>query len=319
MQQSSERPDLAEIEAFVAVAEAGGFAAAAKRIGRDASIMSRRVGQLEALLGVRLFVRTTRRVALTEVGEAYLKRVQIVLEELSAADLEASERAVAPRGLVRITAPISFGRLWLAPLVAGFLAQHDNIRVDLRLSDSVVDLVAEGFDVAVRVGVLASSSLQARKLANHKMRLVAAPRYFKARGCPATPEDVAQHDCVGFTGNSFWPDWPLHEGSRRKLVKPAYKFITDNSEAAVQGLVDGIGLGLAPDWMVGPAIHTGVLKEVLESWTVKGDGGVYAVMPPGKLIPGKTRAFVEYLAAQLKAAGDWQHPPGPTPTRKLRR
>lgn len=195
---------LEEIEAFVAVAELGGFAAAARMIERDASVISRRVSQLEARLGVRLLVRTTRRVALTEAGESYLKRMQLILEELAAANVEIRERAASPQGLLRVSAPVTFGRIWLAPLIAGFLKKYEHIRVDLRFSDRIVDLVAEGFDVALRVGVLPSSSLQSRKIGGHRMLLAASPGYLKAAGTPKRPEDLQSFDTIGFTGNSSW-------------------------------------------------------------------------------------------------------------------
>lgn len=307
--QESDRGGLEEIEAFVAVAELGGFAAAAQKIERDASVISRRVSQLEARLGVRLLVRTTRRVALTEAGESYLKRVQVIIEELSAANLEVTERAAAPQGLLRVSAPVTFGRLWLAPLIARFLKQHEHIRVDLRFSDRIVDLVAEGFDVAVRVGVLPSSSLQSRRIGGHRMLLAASPAYLKAAGTPKAPEDLTRFDCIGFTGNSSWPDWRLQRNSRRKLVRPVCRYVTDNSEAALAAAIDGAGIILAPDWLAGPALHQGTLVELLPGWTVKGDGGVYTVLPPGRLVPKKSRVFVDYLAAGLRVTGDWSRVP----------
>jgi DNA-binding transcriptional LysR family regulator len=307
--QELARGGLDEIEAFVAVAELGGFAAAAKRIERDASVISRRVSQLEARLGVRLLVRTTRRVALTEAGKSYFNRVQVILEELSAANVEVAEKAAAPQGLLRVSAPVTFGRLWLAPLIAGFLKQHEHIRVDLRLSDRIVDLVAEGFDVAVRVGVLPSSSLQSRRIGGHRMLLAASPAYLKAAGTPRRPEELQNHDCVGFTGNSSWPDWHLQYNSKRKLVRPPCRYVTDNSEAALAAAIDGAGIILAPDWLVGSALHQGTLVEILRGWTVKGDGGVYTVLPPGRLIPKKSRAFIDYLAAEMKLTGNWSRPP----------
>jgi DNA-binding transcriptional LysR family regulator len=317
--QELNRGGLEEIEAFVAVAELGGFAAAAKKIERDASVISRRISQLEARLGVRLLVRTTRRVAVTEAGESYLKRVQVILEELSAANSEVTERATAPQGLLRVSAPVTFGRLWLAPLIAGFLRQYEHIRVDLRFSDRIVDLVAEGFDVAIRVGVLPSSSLQSRRIGGHRMLLAASPNYLRTAGTPKRPDDLPNFACVGFTGNSSWPDWRLQYGAKRKLVRPVCRFVTDNSEAALAAAVDGAGIVLAPDWLVGTSLHEGKLIEILSGWTVKGDGGVYTVLPPGRLIPKKSRAFVDYLTMALKPTGQWTRTPkGDKAARRLK-
>ncbi len=309
MQELKGRTELEGIEAFVAVAELGGFSAAAIRMERDASIISRRVSQLEARLGVRLLARTTRRVALTEVGEIYLRRVQVILEELAAANVEVAEKASEPRGLLRVSAPMTFGRVWLAPLIAGFLKQHEHIRLDLRFSDRIVDLVAEGFDVAVRVGVLPSSSLHSRKIGGHRMLLAASPSYLKAAGAPKRPEDLPTFDCIGFTGNLSWPDWQLQFNSKRKLIKPVCRYVTDNSEAALAAALDGAGIVLVPDWLAGPSLREGRLIEILRGWTVKGEGGIYTVLPTGRFIPKKSRAFVDYLAAELKVARHWQRPP----------
>jgi DNA-binding transcriptional LysR family regulator len=300
MQEFLERAGLEEIEAFVAVAELGGFAAAAAKVGRDVSVVSRRVSLLEKRLGVRLLARTTRRVSLTEAGSLYLKRVQLVLEELAAANQEVSERAGRPRGLLRVSVPMTFGRRWLAGLLPKFLASQPEIQVDVRYSDRFVDLVAEGFDVAVRVGLLGSSSLVSKKIAEHRMLLCASPRFLAAHATPKSPSDLTKIACVGFAGHSFWPDWPLQKAGKRKTIRPMGPLVTDNAEAALVAAIEGLGVTLAADWLAGPALRSGQLVEVLPGWTVKAGGGVYAVMPPGRLVPAKTRAFVEFLSTTLK-------------------
>jgi DNA-binding transcriptional LysR family regulator len=300
MQELLDRAGLEEIEAFVAVAELGGFAAAATRVGRDASVVSRRVSLLEKRLGVRLLARTTRRVSLTEAGTLYFKRVQVVLEELAVANQEVSERAGSPRGLLRISVPDTFGRRWLAAMIPNFLAAHPEIRADVRYSDRFVDLVAEGFDVAVRVGILRNSSLVSKKIAEHRMLLCASPGFLAERGTPKSPNDLAGMPCLGFTPHSFWPDWPLQKAGKRKTIRPMGPLVTDNAEAALVAAIAGLGVVLAADWLAGPALRSGKLVEVLPGWTVKGDGGVYAVMPPGRLVPAKTRAFVEFLSTSLR-------------------
>ncbi len=137
------------------------------------------------------------------------------------------------------------------------------------------------------------------------MVLAASPAYLRTAGTPKRPEDLPRFTCVGFTGNSSWPDWRLQNGAKRKLVRPVCRFVTDNSEAALAAAVDGAGIILAPDWLLGASLHDGSLVELLRGWTVKGDGGVYAVLPPGRLIPKKSRAFVDYLTAELKPTGAW--------------
>lgn len=301
MQELFERGGLELLAAFVAVAETGSFTDAAKKLGRDASVVSRRISQLEQQLGVRLLSRTTRRVALTEVGALYHRRIQGILDELAEASREASDIASSPQGLLRISLPATFGRQWIAPLLPRFLSRYPKIRIDARFSDRQVDVVSEGFDVAIRVGVLRDSSLSARKLASYRNLLVAAPSYLAARGKPRTPDDLKTHSCIGFTGIRSWPDWSLTRGNQRKTLRPAGPLVADNSEAVLIAAIAGVGITLAADWLAGPALRQGKLVEVLPGWAGRGDGGVYAILPPGRLVPAKTRTFVDEIGKSIKA------------------
>lgn len=301
MQELFERGGLELLAAFVAVADSGSFTEAAKRLGRDASVVSRRVSQLEEELGVSLFSRTTRRVVLTEVGARYYRRVQSLLEELSSASREASDIAASPQGLLRVSVPVTFGRQWIAPLLPRFLATYPHIRLDVRSSDRFVDVVAEGFDVAIRVGRLRDSSLTARKIASYRNLLVAAPAYLQAHGKPRTPEDLKKHACIGFTGYAGWPDWSLSKAGKRKTIRPQGPLAADNSEVVLSVAIAGAGITFTSDWLAGPALREGKLREVLPGWGGKGEGGVYAVLPPGRLVPAKTRLFVDEVARSIKA------------------
>jgi DNA-binding transcriptional LysR family regulator len=196
---------------------------------------------LEQQLGVRLLSRTTRRVALTEVGALYHRRVQTLLDELASASREASDIAASPQGLLRISVPVTFGRQWIAPLLPSFLARHPQIRIDARFSDRMVDVVAEGFDVAIRVGVLRDSSLTSRRIASYRNLLVAAPGYLAKHGSPRTPDDLLDHACLVFTGYAAWPDWPLMKDGKRKTIRPTGPLIADNSEAMLLAAVEGCG------------------------------------------------------------------------------
>lgn len=306
MQELLERGGLELLAAFVAVAETGSFTEAARRIGRDASIVSRRVSQLEERLGVRLVSRTTRRVALTEVGARYHGRVQGILDELANASREASDVAASPQGLLRVSVPVTFGRQWIAPLLPDFLARYPQIRMDARFSDRFVDVVAEGFDVAIRVGRLRDSSLAARKIAAYRNLLVAAPSYLATYGTPRTPADLKQHACIGFTGYASWPDWPLTQAGKRETVRPEGPLVADNSEVVLMAAIAGAGVTFTADWLAGPALRDGKLVEILPGWGGKGEGGVYAVLPPGRLIPAKARLFVDEIARSIKAG--WANP-----------
>lgn len=301
MQELLERGGFEELTAFVAVAELGNFAEAAKQIGRDASVISRRVSQLERRLGVRLLSRTTRRMALTEVGALYYKRVQAILGELSSASAEASSFAASPQGLLKISLPVTFGRHWIAPMFASFLVRHPQIRIDAHFSDRIVDVIAEGFDVAIRVGVLIDSSLTARRIASYNNVLVASPSYLKSKNRLQSPSDLANHACLGFAGFASWPDWLLTKNGQRRTVRPIGPLVTDNSETALMAALEGIGIALLPDWLVGSALRTRKLVRVLPDWQGKNEGGVYAISPPGRLVPTKTRVFIDAVAESIKA------------------
>lgn len=301
MQQLLERAGLEQLTAFIAVAEAGSFTDAAERLGRDASVVSRRVSQLEQRLGVRLLSRTTRRVALTEVGALYHRRVQTLLDELAVATREASDIAASPQGVLRVSVPVTFGRQWIAPLLPSFIARHPLIRVDVRFSDSLVDVVADGFDVAIRVGVLRSSTLTSRKMASYRSLLVAAPSYLARSGTPRTPDDLAQHACLGFSGHADWPAWLMMKNGKRKTVRPTGPLVADNSEVVLMAAIAGAGITFTPDWLARPEIRAGRLVEVLPGWSGKAEGGVYAILPPGHLVPTKTRLFVDEVSKSVKA------------------
>jgi DNA-binding transcriptional LysR family regulator len=301
LQELTERTSLDELAAFIAVAETGSFVKAGRRIGRDPSILSRRISQIENRLGVRLLSRTTRRVALTEAGSLYYGRVRSIVDELDTANLEASNFAGAPRGLLRIALPVTFGRLSIAPLLPGFLKKYPHIRIDARFADRHVDVVSEEYDVAIRVGMMRDSSLMARKIASFRYLLVASPEYVAERGQPTTPDELLEHSCLGFASYQSWPDWVLSNAGQRKTIRPAGPLVADNSEAVLHGAIEGIGVTLTPDWLAGSALRDGRLVEVLPGWTGPGEGGVYAVMPPGRLIPTKTRVFVDEIANAIKA------------------
>lgn len=300
MHELLNRASFEELAAFVAVVEANGFSTAAKVIGRDPTILSRRVSQLENRLGVRLLSRTTRSVVLTEVGTTYYGRIRALLDELDSASLEASNLASSPQGLLRVSLPSTFGRQWVSPLLSGFITKHPKIKIDARFSDRVVDLVAENFDVAIRVGSLRNSTMKAKKIASFRYILVASPEFISKHGLPDTPDDLERFSCLGFTNFSFWPEWKLIKDGVRKTVRPESPFITDNSEAMLSAAIDGIGIALAADWLAGPAIRASKLVEVLPGWEGDLGGGIYAIMPPGRLVPTKTRLFVDEITESIR-------------------
>jgi DNA-binding transcriptional LysR family regulator len=306
MQQSS-GIDLAEIAAFVALAQAGSFAGAAARINRDPAAVSRRVQSLEARLGVRLAERTTRQVVLTEAGAAYLRRVRPLLDALEEANGEAAEIAHgSPQGRVRLALPASFGRMCLAPLIADFIQQHPRIRIEAEYSNRFVDLIAEGFDAAVRLGTLPDSRLVARKVAERRRMLCAAPNYIARQGAPTSPQELSNHACLIFTGKPNPHQWEFLRPDGTQLAVPVEgPLVCDDAEALVIAGVRGLGIVYANDWLVGREIQSGALVPVLEHWRMAEEGAIYIVVPSRNGLPSKTRAFTDWLSARFQAGPPW--------------
>lgn len=302
LQEMVGKVSLEELSTFVAVVEALSFTEAAKVMGRDATIISRRIGHLEDRLGVRLLSRTTRRVSPTEAGTLYYQRIRALLDELDSATQEASNFAASPQGLLRVSLPVTFGRRWVAPLLPGFMKAYPKIRVDARFADRYVDVVAEGFDVAIRVGVMRDSSLVARLIAPFRNLLYASPAYLEKHGEPENPECLVSHACLGFSNHSSWPDWILKQGGQRRTIRPVGQFVADNSESLLLAAIEGAGIILTPDWLASSAVRDGLLMPVLPAWQGSEEGGIYAVMPPGRLVPTKSRVFVDEITKAIQAA-----------------
>jgi DNA-binding transcriptional LysR family regulator len=296
-----------DLVAFAAVADTGSFKAASRQLGRDASVISRRLSHLERRLGVRLLVRTTRSVTLTEAGTFYFRRIRSVLDELDMATREVGDFAATPQGVLKISLPVTFGREIIAPLIPDFLLKYPQIHIDAHFLDRTVDIVSEGFDMVVRVGTIRDSSLIAKKIGSFRSLLVAAPAYIEAHGLPNAPEELRSHACLGFTNHPDWPSWVLEKGGEQKTVRPEGPLIANSSEALLVAAVKGAGIALTPDWMAAPHLKLGSLVEVLPGWRSVRDIGVYAIMPPGALVPAKTRVFVDEISQALRAAEIWWH------------
>jgi DNA-binding transcriptional LysR family regulator len=307
LHQMHERPgaQLEQIEAFAAVAEHGGFAAAARVLGRDASVLSRRLDALEARLGVRLLSRTTRRVALTETGAGYLRRVQAILAEMSAADVEAAEGSAEPRGLLRLSSSSTFAQLWVVPWLPAFLEKHPHLRVELHHGDRFVDLVSEGFDLVLRIGALPDSSLVVRRLAGFETILCASPSYIASRGAPERPEDLAAHACLGLALPGAWPEWRLRRGEQRTTVRVAGPLVSTEGGSMVVAGLNGGGIMVASEWSVGRDLAAGRLVRVLPDWCFDHASAVHVVLPPGGFVPAKTRAFVDRLVQEFTPTPPW--------------
>jgi DNA-binding transcriptional LysR family regulator len=303
--QERTRPQLEQIDAFVAAVEHGGISAAARALGRDPSVVSRRLDALEARLGVRLLSRTTRRITLTEAGAVYLTRVRTILSELSAADAEAAEGAAAPRGLLRLSLPATYARRWIAPRLPEFVAAYPEVQLELHHTDRFVDLIAEGFDAAVRIGELSDSSLTVRRLAPVEIILCASPDYVARRGVPSKPADLEKHECLRFPMEGFWQGWKLRNGDEHVTQRVSGSIVSDEGEGLVAACVAGAGILLASDWEIGQELTNGRLIRVLPEWRFDVEAAVQVVLPPGRLIPTKTRVFVDWLVRDFAPSPPW--------------
>jgi len=289
-----------DFQAFVAIVDKGSLTAAAKQLGRSLQSISRSLATLEGDLGVELVARTTRRSAVTEAGLAFYRRVGAALSEIEAAKLETSNRRSEPVGLLRITCSTVFAPLYVVPAVCAFLQSHPKVDIDLDMSDGYVDLISQGFDLAIRIGELPDSSLKARRLADLRRVVFAAPDYFAKHGRPKVPGDLAGHQCLVRTSARGTDAWPFLVGGRLKTVKVAGRFRSSGALAVNEAAVQGLGIANAPLWQVRALVDRGVVELVLTRFEPP-RVPVHAVWPTTRLLPAKTQSFLNYFAARLKA------------------
>lgn len=296
---------LGAMEAFVRVVEARSFSEAARRLGSSKSAVSRQIGALEAELGAPLFQRTTRSLALTEAGRGYFERAARILADIEDANLAVGQLQAAPRGRLRVSAPMSFGFLHLAPALPEFLARYREVAVDLAMNDRFVDLVEEGFDIAVRIGALEDSSLIARKLAPIRRVLCASPAYFKARGSPQTPDDLKRHECLCNSNLAASREWRFMapDGSPWR-VEVGGRLSANNGDALRVAAVAGLGLANLPTFIVGGDLHAGVLATALDGF-IPQDLTLNALYPQSRHLSPKVRALVDFLADRFGPRPYW--------------
>jgi len=299
---------LAEMEVFVQVVDDGGFTEAARKLGLSKSAVSKHVSALEARLGVRLLTRTTRRVSPTELGLAYYDRARVVLSDAAEADSMVTSLQATPCGTLRVSAPVSFGVGQLIPTLAAFLRDYPEVDVQLTLEDRFVELVAEGFDVAIRIGALADSSLRARKLAETRSLLVAAPAYLAECSPPRDVDGLAEHRLLHYSHLASGNFWRLRAGSgEERQVRVGGRLTVNNGEALVRAAESGLGIALVPDFMLGDALAGGRLVEILPDRPAD-LLGIHALYPEGRYPQPKLRGFVDYLVAAFRDRGPGRWP-----------
>lgn len=297
---------LTEMEAFVRVVDLGGFTDAARKMGVSKSAVSKHVSALEARLGARLLNRTTRRVNPTEIGLAYYDRAARVLSEATEADAMAASMQGTPQGELRVSAPLSFGIRHLGPAVSDFLKAYPDVSVRVSLDDRFVELVAEGFDLALRVGALPDSTLIARKLGETTLMLVASPAYLRQNGVPQSLSELSEHQLLHYSNLASGHSWRLRgPGGDERQVRAMGRLTVNNGDALLRAASDGLGIALSPAFICAEALQRGDVVEVLPAARPE-PLGLWAVYPAGRFTQPKLRVFVDFLAERFRTAGpDW--------------
>ncbi len=297
---------VAAAELFVRVVESGSFSAAARELGRTPSAVSKAVAAFEDRLGVRLLQRTTRRLHLTDEGRAFHARCRAALTELEDAERAVSDSAQTPRGVLKVTAPMAFCHYQLAAMLPQFLERHPEIRLDLHVDDRLVDLVAEGIDIAIRIGGVADEGLIRRRLADNHRLLCASPAYLEAHGTPLRPGDLTGHNCLVFSTNDAFNDWPfvMPEGAVEHRFNG--NVAVNNGETLMALALEGAGIARLSAFMAGPAIRAGDLVSVLEPFVNDTSPAIYVLYPHRRHLSAKVRAFVDALVARFQPVPPWE-------------
>ena len=301
---------LKQIESFTAVAVKGSLTAAANAEGVAPAVIGRRIDALEERLGVKLMVRTTRRITLTHEGSAFLEDCQRLLADLASAEASVSAGGVKASGHLRITAPAGFGRRHVAPLVPDFLAQHPDTSLSLNLSDRVVDIVNEGYDCAVRVGDLPDSNLISVRLADNRRLCVATPAYLARAGVPATPADLSRHQCLTLSSDaSQRRGWAFVVDGEVTHLRPSGQLDCSDGQVLHDWCLRGLGLAWRSTWEVEHEVAHGDLQVVLQDFAAP-PNGIYAVFPHAKHLPLRVRLWIDFLKHSYGDPHYWA-PPGP--------
>ena len=290
------------MEIFAAVAGSGSLSAAARRLNLSIAVVSKQLAALERRLGSRLVTRTTRKLALTEDGLAFHERCKAILDEIADAEQAVAGADGRLTGTIRVTAPVAFGRSWITPLIAAFASQHPQLSFHLMLTDTIVDLLAENIDLALRMGDLPESSLRARRLVSNRRLICGAPDYLKRRGVPQQLSDLAQHDCIAICGGGSGPGqlWRFTGDTAETALRITGRLAANNGEVAYAWTRAGLGLAQKSIWDVAEDLKAGRLVAVLADY--RRDEAVHAVFPPGRQIPHRVLCFADFLTKELQAA-----------------
>ncbi|MDR5763240.1 LysR family transcriptional regulator [Caballeronia sp. LZ035] len=292
-------PDFEGLAMFAKVAEEGSFAAAARAMGVSVATVSRGVARLEERLGARLFNRTSRQLALTEFGGTIAEKAGDIYRQAEEAENAAREMSVQPRGLVRLAVPMSFGLRWVAPLLPGFFEAYPEVSIDLHLSDATVDIVAQGFDAALRIAALPDSSLVAKRLCPVSQLLVASPKYLERHGRPTHPRDLVDRPCLSYAYRARSDVWRfVNDAGEEEPITPVGPLRVTNSDALLPTLLEGLAIAELPEFIAGEYLTDGRLESILKDWHLT-KGGLYFVTPSARARPAKVTALSDYFALHL--------------------
>ena len=292
------------LSVFAKVVEGSSFAAAARHFGLSPAMVSKHILALEERLGARLLNRTTRRVSPTEIGRVFYERATRILADIDDAEQEAGALQATPRGLLRVSGPLSFGTRQLGPAIADFLAACPAVEIDVTLSDRVADLVEEGFDLAIRIGRLADSSLIARRIAPCLVVACAAPAYLKKQGAPRVPADLAAHNCLGYSYAALRNEWRFTGPDGVQSVRVAGRLNANNGDILRHAALGGEGIVLQPSFLVADDLAAGRLVPILPGYAPD-ELAIHAVYPHSRHLSVKVRSFVDFLVARFGQQPEW--------------
>lgn len=294
---------LANMQAFEAVGQTGSFAEAARRLNITNSVVSKRIKDLEEFLNAQLFIRTTRKVTLTDTGYSYLEYVRKFLDELEEVETRIRDNTETPIGTIKLAAPLSFGMQFLGPAISSYLAQYPEVKIKTYLSDRQVNLVDEGYDLAIRTGQLTDSSLIAKKMVSCRRVVCGSPRYFDEFGKPENPNDLKSHNCMSYLNLAEGKAWPFWEGGRKKWQTVSGSFASDNGDLLHEAAVAGCGVTFLPTFIMGESLKAGKLETALEDFE-EDQFNVYAVYQHTRHLSSKVRTLIDHLTVHLRSAMD---------------
>ena len=296
-----------ELATLLALHEQGSFAAAGQQLARHPTVLSKRLSALEARLGIRLVERSTRQLRFTDEGERLVARVREASRLIAEAEQDATQGAVTVRGRLRLALPAAMGRRWLSGMLADFVLAYPQVTVEAEYADRFVDLIGEGFDAAIRIGELADNRLVAQKLCDHRRILCASPGYLASHGTPQQPEQLAGHNCLGFSGLRSFPEWRLTRQAQQVSVKVSGALRSNDNEALLEAARRGVGILAGGDWLMGEDLASGRLVRVLPHWQLDVAAGIYLVRPTSRLNTAALGVFKAWVTEQFSAGAPWRH------------